>query len=168
MLFRSGVSASVEVTVSASESLRLACYAIETIAWSNLESEVVDITEAGGTFTTTITGTKEQLSAIGSMYLKDYFVQSAITTESNFSSVLLTLASVKFNGADCPILDSGKNAEAINGNGQLDFCFINEWADESTHIGGIEKNAEGHYYFTVADYQDVNTVEITFTVNEVK
>lgn len=163
----SGVSATCEVTVGASEYLRVALYGIETIAWSNLESETVDIKPEGGTFTLKLKGTKEQLSAIGSMYLKDYFVQSAVTNKSNYSSVTVTIDSVKFNGVECPIKDTGKNAEAINANGQLDFCFVNEWADEATLIGGLDKTDEGHYYFTVADYKDENTVEFTFTVGAV-
>ena len=147
----SGVSAECEIEVQASEYLRLAMYGIETIAWSNLESSTVDVMPEGGTFTLTIEGSKEHLSAIGSMYLKDYYIQSAITTKSNYSNVMITLDSVKFNGSECGIKESGKNVSALNDSGQLDFCFINEWADTATHIDGIEKNADGHYYFTVAE-----------------
>lgn len=163
-----GNKAECTVNVVLSDNVSVRLYAIETKAWSSVQSEErAVITPEGGTFTLTIKGSKDILSNIGSLYLKDQLVQGNIIKASQFSGAKIRINSVKFNGVDCTPLVSTE--DAINPDSlAFDYCLLNRWVEKSEKISGASLSEEtGSYYFTAADYQDSNTIEVTFTVSDI-
>lgn len=161
-----GNTAQCTVTVAESDNVIVALYAVETANWSTIKSLTnAEITGEGGTYTLKMVGTRNALSNIGSLFIKDIMVQGGLSKNSLYSAAKIQVNSVKFNGMDCTVTQTGPQ-EAIGGKA-LDFVILNQWAAGSEKIAEADKNSSGSYYFTAAGYQDSNTIEVTFTVTDV-
>jgi endoglucanase len=155
------------VNVYTSQDVYVNLYAIETKAWSSIQStETAKITSEGGTFTLTMSGSADLLGNIGSLYIKDVSVQSGVAKTSTFKSAAIQLDSVKFNGTKIEILTGTE--EAINSDSlTFDYCLLNQWVADSEKIAGVELGESGSYLFNAAEYEDNNTIEVTFTITDV-
>lgn len=163
-----GAKADCDITVAASMDVKVKLYAIETSTWSTISSEdEVVITSDGGTFTLEMTGSREVLKNIGSLFIKDVQVQSAVAKESVFKSAQILIDSFKFNGVECTPIAKGLE-EAINQDSlAFDYCILNQWVEDSEKIKEVTKGDSGSYEFTTADYQDINKIELVFTVTDI-
>lgn len=163
-----GAKAECDVTVAASMDVKVKLYAIETSTWSTISSEdEAVITSEGGTFTLEMTGSTEVLKNIGSLFIKDIQVQSNIADESVFNSAQISIDSFKFNGVECTPLTAGPE-EAINQDSlAFDYCILNQWVEDSEKLKEVTKENSGSFEFTGIDYQDINKIEIIFTITDV-
>jgi len=162
-----GNQAACTVNVYTSQDVYVNLYAIETKAWSSIQStESAKITSEGGTFTLAMSGSADLLGNIGSLYIKDVSVQSGVAKTSTFQSAAIRLDSVKFNGTEIEILTDVE--EAINSDSfTFDYCLLNQWVADSEKIAGVEMGETGSYLFHAAEYRENNTIEVTFTVTDV-
>jgi hypothetical protein len=160
-----GNKAECTVNVYTSPNIQVMLYAIETATWSTIHSvTAVELTDAGGTFILSMSGSEDVLGNIGSLFIKDVSVQSGVAQKSVFQSCMMKVDSFKFNGVDIPVTNP-EAAEAINeDSGALDYWILNQWVDQGARISNVEKNAAGSYQFSGIDYQENNTLDITFTV----
>lgn len=163
-----GHKAVCKVSIKKSTHVKVMLYAIETSAWSTIQSEeAADISRDGGTYTLRLKGSKSVLSNIGSLYLKDVQVQSAVSKTSIFKSAKIKINSVKFNGAACTSKVKGTDEIINQDSGALDYALLNQWVKDSEKIKEVKKGKNDSYYFTKTDYTDDNTIEITFTISDV-
>lgn len=163
-----GAVAECQVNVAASMDVKVKLYAIETSSWSTISSEgEAVITSEGGTFILGMTGSKEVLKNIGSLFIKDIQVQSAVAKESVFNSAKVTVDSFKFNGVECTTVATDPE-ETINEDSlAFDYCILNQWVEDSEKIKEVTKGANGSYEFVGIDYEDNNKIEIVFTITDV-
>jgi hypothetical protein len=164
--FANGYTAQCTVNVKASTNVKVGFYALETKSWSTIKSVVnADISSKGGTYTLSLTDSKDMLSNIGSLYLKDLQVQSGISKTSLFANAKIKVESVIFNGVPLTIKQPSPE-EAINNNA-FDFCILNQWATNTVKVEEAALSDTGSYYITAGTYQDSNTIEVTFTVTDI-
>lgn len=163
-----GIEAVCQISVVETNDIRLRLYAVETASWSTISSEhEIRFGSDGGTYTITLSGSKEFLSNIGSLYFKDVQVQSGSSAVSQLQSAKITLNSVRFNGKECE-LTGGNKEEGVNAqNKAFDYCLLNQWAAGSEKIGNVQIGETGSYEFTGIPYEDINTIEVTFTITDV-
>ncbi len=155
----------VTVEESANVMVELVAYSAN---WSSATSlDCAEITEDGGTFTLTATGSEDLMSKLVALYLKDIRVESGMATSSKATSAKILINSVKLNGVACTVNQTTAE-NAISSSGVLNFDLINIWAAMSkiNEVELVDANQD-YYRINAADYQDVNTIEVTFTVSDV-
>ena len=167
-----GYSASCKVTVPKPSSIRAKLFLLETSSWQSVVSDTfADITSSGGTYSISLDATKDQLSNIGSLYLKDISVGDG--EASAFESAKLTVHSITVNGQEYSMKNDtftyDADAEASDDgllNNVFDFSFINVWAN--THVNNVTvENANYKAYFNNISYTNSNTVTVNFSISEI-
>ena len=158
--------------VSGAES-GLACkwYASNTKSWSVSTSDTLYIKDGeAGTYTATLTMSKESMCNIGAIYLKDMNIEAGIYEISPISYCHISVNSVKVNGVSIPLVQN-VDVDAINDNFAVDMLLINQWNAEKEMIANMptlsgvpgEPNSsrtfEGYPGVTLSD---TNTIEIEF------
>ncbi|BCN29385.1 cellulase family glycosylhydrolase [Anaeromicropila herbilytica] len=161
-----GHSTYCTINVKPTTKVKVGLYALETKGWSTIKSPAsVTLAPEGGTYTLSLTGSKELLSNIGSLYLKDMQVQSGNADTTLFKNVKIKIDSVKFNSDNSTVTQTAPE-EAVNNKGQLDFTILNQWATNAQKIQEATIGSTGSYSFT-GTYQDINTIEVTFTTSDI-
>lgn len=160
------VKAECKVTVTAASSTNVKLYLLETKGWQTCASEEsVSLTEPG-TYTLSMTVTKDNLEHIAAFYIKDAQVQDGILSRTIANSCKVSIDSVSINGTELTLKGAYQNVGMINDSGQLDFCLLNEWVAGTELISEYEMNG-GDYMISGVDIADTNEVSVTFTVSEV-
>lgn len=160
------VKAECTVTVSESTSTYVKLYLLETVGWQTCASEESIELSKPGQYSLTMTVTKENLERIGSFYIKDCQVQDGILKETLAKNVKVTLNSVTINGTELTLQGAYANASMINGQGQLDFCILNEWVTGSELIKEFEMNG-ADYMISGVELADTNEITVSFIISEV-
>lgn len=162
-----GNKANCSVVVKEATDVKLKLYAIETSTWSTIQSDdVATVNKNGGTYTLTLTGSKDMLSKIGSLFIKDVAVQVEDKTTSLYTQAQIKINSIKFNGKKYKCLIDGTEDAVNHSTKAFDYCLLNQWVPDS-EISGAKLGDSGSYYFKNADYKDFNTIKITFTVSDI-
>ncbi len=157
------LQAQCNVTVQASETLTLKLYVLETTNWNTIQSmDQAVVSQDGGTYTLTLKTNAQILQNIGSISLKDMKIQSGKTSTSILNSANIRLDRVTFNGVPCEITAGN---DTIGDSGAWDYGLLNQWVEGSEKIKGVEKKENGSYIFTAAEYQEENTLQVTFTIS---
>ncbi|MBO5484014.1 MAG: cellulase family glycosylhydrolase [Lachnospiraceae bacterium] len=134
---------------------------------------MVDSTQ-GGTYTLRLEGTRERMSHINTLYLKDTLGNTGQTDHSLIRKATVTVDSLKLNDFTCSLSKNPfyYDASELDGNGNpkdfFDIGLINVW-DES-HVNEFEMPKAGSAgHFPDSAYVDgTNTITLTFTLSDIE
>lgn len=162
-----GASAYCIVQVTSPKSLKAGLYFGNSSDWQTISCEdYLTLSEnGGGTYTISVSGTKAQLLAINTLFLKDVTVERKVSEETNVKSATFTVNELKFN--DTP-LSMSQNVFYFDKSvtKTLDICMINCWAEEVTFVEGLTKGNQC-YSFPADSYVDgTNTLTMKVTVSD--
>ena len=149
-----------------SKQMNVRLYVSDSKYWTTVQSDnVARITQKGGTYTLKLRGSKEMLSNITTIALKDCDVEQGTQIKSAFEEAQIVIDNVIFNGKSYGVKENKTNGiSPAKGNLQLEL--INQWSEEEPIIGGLKK--EESFAFQSWDYKDENTLEVTFTISNLK
>ncbi len=160
-----GHKATCTVTVEALTTIRASLRSQSADGWVTLQGDYVDISSAGGRYTLKLTDTANKLKKMTSLYIKDISLAEDGDT-SIFKDFTLTINSITFNGT---ALSMNKTVFTPDTPGKFDFCFINSWGDNYVNdITGTKEGDNTIYSFSKGTYQSTNTVQIDFTISNIK
>ncbi len=141
-------------------------YASNTASWSVSYSDPVYIQSGvAQSYTAKMTMSKESMSNIGALYLKDAKVEggtATMTGEDFYCHV--TVKSFKVNGVEIPLIRN-EDIDAINDNYVLDMTVLNKWNLDAEMIENMptskddSRSFDGYPGVTLSDS---NTIEIEF------
>lgn len=175
-----GASAYCLVRVNDVKSFRGGLYAQNVSDWTMLEGDnYMDISQnGGGTYTISLSGTKDQMSALSLLYLKDMTVERGIAETSILNSAEFKLESLQFNEHECGLYtnefsyyegDEYKDDVPTGKRTVPDICMLNYWYDPANCIKDLKRNegTDSGYSFPEEYYVDgINTLTMKFTVTD--
>lgn len=148
-----GATAACVVKVKASSSFQAGLYAQNAADWNTLEGDnFLELAEdGGGTFTLSFSGTKEQMSKLNTIFLKDVAVHKGLADDCILQSAQFVVDSLDFNGNACTMSTNTfdyEEEDAKNDQGELtgkksvlDLCMLNYWHEPDNCINELKKNA---------------------------
>lgn len=151
------------VTVTKPEDCRVKLYMQNSSTWSTTESDSFVSVTGDGTYSISITGTRAEMSNVTLLYLQDLTSYLNASDTSTLLSADIQLNSVTFNGTNCPLSTTSFSYSSANGG--LYIGLLNCWG--ITHITNAVAGQYDGMNFTDVTYQDLNTITITFTLNNV-
>lgn len=148
-----GASAYCLVRVKDVKSFKGGLYAQTAADWSMIEGDnYTDITQdGGGTFTISLSGTKDQMNKLNLLYIKDVTVERGIAETSILNNAEFKVDSLEFNGHECEMYtnefsyiegDEYKDDILTGKRTVPDICMLNYWYDPANCIKDLKKNAE--------------------------
>ena len=148
-----GITAACVVKVKASSSFQAGLYAQNAADWNTLAGDnFLELTEdGGGTFTISLSGTKDQMSKLNTIFLKDLAVHKGLSETCILDSAQFVVDSLDFNGHACTMSTNTfdyEEEDAVDGDGNptgkrtvLDLCLLNYWHEPDNYINELQKNA---------------------------
>lgn len=131
-----------DVTVQEIIGVQAKVYLFEGAGWSSVKSDPLFIkagTEAS--YDVSFKASELVLKNIAAMYIKDVEVEENHAPTSKITSCSISVESITINGVPLPLVRN-KDQEAVNGKGQFDLPFLNEWAVDKEMVDGLP--ASGH------------------------
>lgn len=146
-----GAAAYCLVKVKQPETFKAGLYAQNAEDWNMLEGDdYLELTEdGGGNYTITLSGTKEQMSKLNTLFIKDVTVQRGVSETSILNSALFEVESLQFNGNDCSMSkkafsyveeDAFVNDKPTGKKTVPDICMLNYWYEPANCITDLKKN----------------------------
>ena len=142
-----GASACCIVKINEPKGFKAGLYAQTAHDWSTLEcADYLEIKEDGdGSYAISLKGTKNQMSKLNTLFIKDVTVQREVADTSILNSAQFTIDGVKFNGHQCTLSITEYDYEEIfdtneNKNTVPDICMLNYWYEPANTIAELTKN----------------------------
>ena len=171
-----GASACCIVKITEPRGFKAGLYAQNAQDWGTLEcADYLEITEdGGGSYTISLDGTKDQMSKLTTLFIKDVTVQREVAEKSVLDSAQFTVDSVKFNGHECTLTKNDFYYEELfdtntNKNTVPDICMLNYWYEAANCITDLTRNpgSNSGYTFPSDWYVDgTNTLSMEVTVKD--
>lgn len=159
-----GNSASCNVTVKAPAACRVKFYMQNSHNWLTKSSDAFVSISKDGTYTISITGSREELSNVTLLYLEDLATSLGATDTSVIKTATVKLNSVQFNGTACTLTNN--TISYSNSEGGLHIGLINVWG--GNNIGNVSTNGSSDgVKFNNVTYQDTNTIKVSFSLSNV-
>lgn len=145
------------------EMMSVRLYVSDSYYWYTVQSDnIARITKKGGTYTLKVRGSKEMLSNITTISLRDCYVEQGRETTSPFKTADVVINKVTFNG-NIYALKENKTSAIQQEQGNFKMELINQWNEAEPMITGLQK--KDSFSFQPSQYQDENVLEVTFTVS---
>lgn len=172
-----GASAYSIIKINQPKGFKAGLYAQSAHDWSTMEcADYLELTEdGGGSYTISLTGTKNQMSKLATLFIKDVTVQREVAETSILNSAQITIDSVKFNTHECTLSIKDYYYEEIfdtneNKNTVPDICLLNYWYEPANTIAELTKNPGSNNGCSFPEdwYEDgTNTIAMEVTVSNV-
>ena len=150
-----------------SKQIPVKLYVSDSYYWTSIQSDnIARVKKNGGTYTLKVRGSKEMLSNITTIALKDSSVVQGDETKSAFSNAKVSIKKVVFNGNEYAVRENEN--DAINKEqGSFQFELINKWSEVEPMIQGLGK--EDSFSFASSQYKEKedNVLEVTFDIWDV-
>lgn len=134
---------------------------------------LVDSTQ-GGTYTLRLEGTRERMSHINTLYLKDTLGNTGQTDHSLVRKATVTIDSLKLNDFACSLSKNPfyYDASELDGNGNpkdfFDIGLINVWDESYVNEFEMPKAGSAGYFPDSAYVEGTNTITLTFTLSDIE
>ncbi len=175
-----GASACCMVKVKQPKTFKAGLYANNSYDWNMLEGDnYLELTEdGGGGFTISLSGSKDQMSTLNTLFIKDVTVHREVSQTSILNSAVFEVENLQFNGRDCTMSnktfpyeeeDEYKNDKPTGKRTVPDICMLNYWYEPANCITDLTKNEgkDNGCSFPEEYYVDgVNTITMKVTVKD--
>lgn len=159
-----GDSVSCNVTVSAPSVCRLKLYMQNSANWTTSASDAFVSVTGNGTYTLSISGTREEMSSVTLLYIQDVVAYLGASSPSKINSANIQVNSVKVNGQSCTL--SGSSSSYNSSSGGLYINLINTWGQSCIQNITPVSGSDG-VSFSGINYQDDNTLQVEFALSNV-
>ena len=105
--------------------------------------------DGGGTYTIALSGSKEQMSKLNTLFIKDMTVNKELSETSILNSAIFEVESLRFNDHECAMSnkifpyeegDELKNDKPTGKRTVPDICMLNYWYEPANCITDLTKN----------------------------